>query len=335
MRRLLLLGLVTLATLAALVWAGSLGIGPVLYTPEGRQKVVLLFGNPVNVQTEPGLSWRIPLLDNVLSFDARYLYLNTAPSKIQTRDQERLFVDSYVIWLIEDPLRFFASFPGGIEQAESRIDEVVRADVRDVIGQRTIPEVLTDARIEIMAQITDDANQELAGNGITIRDVRINRTELPPATTQNVYARMRAERERLARKYRAEGDEQGRTIRAEADREALVTVAEARKDSEILRGEGDARAAGIYADAYNEDSEFYGFVRSLEAYRKTIGKGTTMVLPPSNEFFRAFQAPNGGTPAPAAGGGAPSAPAAGGGALSAPAAGGGAPSAPPAEPDQP
>ena len=310
MRRLLLLGLVTLATLAALVWAGSLGIGPVLYTPEGRQKVVLLFGNPVNVQVEPGLSWRVPLLDNVLSFDARYLYLNTAPSKIQTRDQERLLVDSYVIWRIEDPLRFFASFPGGMEQAESRIDEVVRADVRDVLGQRTIPEVLTDARIEIMSQITKEASEELDGNGIAIRDVRINRTELPAATTQNVYARMRTERERLARKYRAEGDEQGRTIRAEADREALVTVAEARKDSEILRGEGDARAAGIYADAYNEDSEFYGFVRSLEAYRKTIGKGTTMVLPPSNEFFRAFQAPNGGTPAPAEGAGAPSAPAA-------------------------
>lgn len=302
MRRLLLLLLITLASLAALVWAGSLGIGPVLYTPEGRQKVVLLFGNPVNVQTEPGLSWRVPLLDNVLSFDARYLYLNTAPSKIQTRDQERLFVDSYVIWRIEDPLRFFASFPGRIPQAESRIDEVVRADVRDVIGQRTIPEVLTDARIEIMAQITKEASEELSGNGITIRDVRINRTELPPATTQNVYARMRTERERLARKYRAEGDEQGRTIHAQADREALVTVAEARKDAEILRGEGDALAAGIYADAYNQDAEFYGFVRSLEAYRKTIGKGTTMVLPPSNEFFRAMQSPNGGPPAPAAAG---------------------------------
>ncbi len=308
MRRLLLILLVTLATLAALVWAGSLGIGPVLYTPEGRQKVVLLFGNPVNVQVEPGLSWRVPLLDNVLSFDARYLYLNTAPSKIQTRDQERLLVDSYVIWRIEDPLRFFASFPGGMKQAESRIDEVVRADVRDVIGRRTIPEVLTDARIEIMSQISKEVSEELAGNGIAIRDVRINRTELPAATTQNVYARMRTERERLARKYRAEGDEQGRTIRAAADREALVTVADARKDAEVLRGEGDARAAGIYADAYNEDVEFYSFVRSLEAYRKTIGKGTTMVLPPSSEFFRVMQAPSAEAPAPAPVGVAPSAP---------------------------
>jgi membrane protease subunit HflC len=129
-----------------------------------------------------------------------------------------------------------------------------------------------------------------------IRDVRINRTELPPATTQNVYARMRTERERLARKYRAEGDEEGRTIHAQADRDALVTVADARKDAEILRGEGDALAAGIYAEAYNADPEFYGFVRSLEAYRKTIGKGTTMVLPPSSEFFRAFQDP--GVPQP-------------------------------------
>ena len=122
MRRLLLMLLVTLATLAALVWAGSLGIGPVLYTPEGRQKVVLLFGNPVNVQVEPGLSWRVPLLDHVLSFDARYLYLNTAPSKIQTRDQERLLVDSYVIWRIEDPLRFFASFPGTCQEQIRNVD---------------------------------------------------------------------------------------------------------------------------------------------------------------------------------------------------------------------
>jgi membrane protease subunit HflC len=293
MRRVLFLALVLLAAVAALVWAGSLGIGPVLYTREGEQKIVLFFGNPVRVQASPGLWWRLPLLTEVKVFDARFLYLNTASSKIQTRDQERLQVDNYVIWRIADPLRFYASFPGGMPQAESRIDEVVRADVRDVIGQRTIPEVLTEARLEIMQLITEQASEELRDNGIVVTDVRINRTELPLATVQNVYARMRTERERLARKHRAEGEEQGRRIRAEADRDARVTVAEAWRDSEILRGEGDARSAAIYAEAYNADPEFYGFLRSLEAYRKTIGAGTTMVLPPSSEFFRALQNPGG------------------------------------------
>lgn len=291
MRRLFGLVLVLLAGSAALVWAGGLGMGPVLITREGEQKMVLFFGNPVAVRTEPGLWWRLPLLTEVITFDSRLLYLNTEASEVPTRDQERIVVDNYLLWRISDPRRFYESFRGDLRRAERRVADVIRANVRAEIGRRTIPEVLTSARLEIMDAITQSASVELRDAGIEVNDVRINRTELPEKTIANVYARMITERERLARKYRAEGDEEGRRIHAEANRDARVIVAEARRDAEIVRGEGDARAAGIYAQAYNADPEFYGFVRSLEAYRKTIGEGTTMVLPPSSEFFRAFQDP--------------------------------------------
>jgi membrane protease subunit HflC len=143
--------------------------------------------------------------------------------------------------------------------------------------------------VEIMTTITQQSDLELRPRGIEVVDVRINRTELPPGTIENVYARMRTERERLARKLRAEGEEEARRIRAEADRDARVLRAEARRDAEVTSGRGDADAARIYAEAYSRDVEFYGFVRSLEAYRKTIGAKTTLVLPPSSEFFKLFE----------------------------------------------
>lgn len=286
MRRLASLLALVAAAAVALVWAGALGIGPVVITREGEQKLVLQFGNPRLQLTEPGMALRIPLIEEVRAFDARLLYLNSEPQLIQTRDEERLVVDNYVMWRIADPLAFYRSFPTGRAGAEEQIDRAVRADVRDVIGRRTLNEVLTTRRVEIMETITRQSDEGLRDFGVQVLDVRINRTELPPGTEENVFARMRTERERLGRKYRAEGGEEARRIRAEADRDARVLVAEARRDSEILRGEGDARAARIYAEAYQGDADFYSFVRSLEAYRKTIGKGTTLVLPPDHEFFR-------------------------------------------------
>jgi membrane protease subunit HflC len=241
-----------------MVVASERGIGPLLITREGEQKLILRFGDPRDKATSPGVSWRIPLIDDVRTFERRQLYLNMEPLPIQTRDEERIVVDNYIVWRIEDPLVFYASFPTGTDQANFQIDRVVRADVREVIGQHTLSDIVT----------------------------------------------VRAERQRLARKYRAEGDEQARTIRAEADRGARVIVAEARRDAEVARGKGDAEAARIYADAFETDPEFYGFRRNLEAYRKTIGAGTTLVLPPSHEFFRLFEtsAPRPGAPAPGAGG---------------------------------
>jgi membrane protease subunit HflC len=289
MRRLVFLGLVVSAALVALVWAGELGLGPIVITHEDEQKIIMLFGNPRKVITRPGASLRIPFVEEVRTFDARRLDLNVEPTLIQTRDEERIVVDNYVVWRIAEPLLFYQSFPGGKQQAEGQIDRVVRADVREVIGQRTVPELLGRSRVEIMTTITQQSDLELRPRGIEVVDVRINRTELPPGTIENVYARMRTERERLARKLRAEGEEEARRIRAEADRDARVLRAEARRDAEVTSGRGDADAARIYAEAYSRDVEFYGFVRSLEAYRKTIGAKTTLVLPPSSEFFKLFE----------------------------------------------
>jgi len=288
-RRLPLVVLVLLAVFAALVWFADKGYGPLVVTQVDEQKLILVFGRPVSVLTEPGLSLRVPLISEVKTFDKRLLYFNAEPLPIQTRDEERIVVDNYVVWRIVDPLQYFQSFPTGRGPAESQIDRVVRARVRQVIGQRTLAEVLTTARVEIMKEITESTNASLKQIGIVIEDVRINRTELPAGTEENVYARMRAERQRLSRQLRAEGEEAGRRIRAEAEREALVLVAEAKRDADVLRGEGDAQAASIYAEAYSGDAAFYEFVRSLDAYRKVIPHGTTLVMPPSNDFFRLLE----------------------------------------------
>ena len=285
MRRILFGILVLSAVFAALVWAGQVGVGPVVITHEGEQKVVLLFGSPVSVQTGPGLSLRVPFVSNVLTFDRRFLYFNSEPQQLQTRDAERPLVDHYVVWRIADPLKFFASFPSGMTQAEAQIDRVTRSDLREVVGTKTLAEVVTTERERVMKEITEKSAASLAEFGIEVRDVRINRTELPPGTEENVYARMRSQREQLARKYRAEGDQEGRRIRAEADRDSLVTVADAQRDADVLRGEGEADSARIYAEAHSIAPEFYGFVRRLDAYRKTIGEKTTLVVPPSNDFF--------------------------------------------------
>ena len=289
MRRVVFGLLVVSAIFAALVWAGGVGVGPVVITREGEQKIVLLFGSPVSVQTKPGLSLRMPFVSNVISFDRRFLYFNSEPQQMQTRDAERPVVDHYVVWRIADPLKFFASFPSGMSQAEAQIDRVTRSDLRDVVGTKTLAEVVTTEREQVMRAITAQSAASLAEFGIEVRDVRINRTELPSGTEENVYARMRSQREQLARKYRAEGDQEGRRIRAEADRDARVTVADAQRDADVLRGEGEAESARIYAEAHSIAPEFYGFVRRLDAYKKTIGEKTTLVVPPSNDFFELLQ----------------------------------------------
>jgi len=285
MRRLLLFLLAGGGLAVIGIAAGNLGIPPVVITREGEQKLVL-FLNEVRDITQPGISLAIPFFDEVRTFDSRWLYNSTAALPIQTKDGEQLLIDNYTVWRIETPLDFMTKFPGGMAPAEQRIDRVVRDGVREVIGRHTLAEVLNEQREPIMQAITANSRKALAGFGIAVADVRINRTELPPGTEESVYARMKTERERLAKKNRAEGDERARRIRAEADREARVIVANARRDAEITRGAGDAEATRIYAEAYSADPDFYAFVRSLEAYRKTIDGRTTLVLSPDAEFFQ-------------------------------------------------
>lgn len=288
MRRFFVLAALILGAFVGLIAAGNRGWGPIVITREDQQKVILRLGE-VRAVTSPGLAVRVPLLDRVRVYDRRWLHLTTEALPIQTQDGEQLMVDNYVIWRIDDPVAYRRSFPGGINDARERIDRAVRDDVREVIGRHTLTQVLKDARVEIMREITRQTQEALADKGIAVADVRINRTELPAGTEQSVYGRMMAERGRLARGNRAEGEEQARRIHAETDREARVIVANGWRDAEITRGEGDAESTRIYAEAYQTAPEFYAFLRSLEAYRKSIGERTTLVMSPKAEFFQLFQ----------------------------------------------
>ena len=300
MRRLVLL----LAALLVLALVSSwLGFGPIVLNREGEARIAFLLGDPVRVIQQPGLSL-VPPFVRLQVFDARWRQLSAEPRETPTLDQERIVIDYYVVWRIADPLPFRRNFPTGLQEAEKQIERQVGGQLREVVGQKRLMQVLKGERRAILEQIAAESNAALGRIGVEVRDVRISRTELPRGTEENVFARMRAERNRLARKYRAEGEEQARVIRAEADRESQVIVAEARRDAEIERGKGDAEAARIYAEAYSKDPGFYAFVRGLEAYRKTLGERTTFVLPPDHEFLRLFQSggklPGDGPPSPPA-----------------------------------
>ena len=286
MRR-IALGLVLVAgAFSALLVGGHHDFGPLVVTREGQQKTIF-FLNEARRVTTPGLDWRWPApLGSVRTWPSRWLHLNTEPDTVQTTDGEQLIVDNYAMWRIADAVQFQRSFPSGEVEAEKRIDRAVRDDVREVMGRYTLTDVIKGRREALMREITEKTRSEVAGFGIEIADIRINRTDLPGETLGSVYARMSTERERLAKKNRSEGEEQARRIRAEADRDARIILANANRDSEIARGEGDAKATRIYAEAYGSDPDFYSFVRSLQAYRKSIDGKTTLVLSPDSEFFR-------------------------------------------------
>ncbi len=288
MKRLVLALVLAVALFVGLVFAGKANWGPLVITQADEQKMILRLNRARRV-TEPGLSLRWPLIETAETYDRRWLYLNTEPDALQTKDGEQLKIDNYAIWRIEDAILFKRNFSGGKPAARQRLDRAVRDDVREVIGRHTLAQVLKDKRSEIMREITEKTQEAMLEFGIGVADVRINRTELPEETMESVFARMRTERERLAKKNRAEGELDARRIRAEADAEARVIVAEARRDAEVARGEGDATATRIYAEAYGRDPGFYDFQRSLEAYQRTIDANTTLVLSPKAEFFRFFE----------------------------------------------
>ncbi len=273
MGRVLFPALILAAVLVATVWAGNLGLGPLVINRESEFRIVQRFGNPVSVMTEPSWGLRVPLLDSVRVFDSRLQYLDAQAVEMLISRGEKLIVDYYVVWRIGDPLLFLQSFPGGMGKAKDRIQSRVNAQVGAKIGGLSLAQILQ--RAEILDTLAAEAEASLRDQGIEVVDVRLNRTELPRKAEPAAYEQMREQRRAIARAERVEGE-----------REARTTVAAARSRSEILRGEGDARSARIYAAAYNRDPEFYAFVRSLEAYRKSLGERTTMVLPPDHEFFR-------------------------------------------------
>jgi membrane protease subunit HflC len=270
-----------------------------LFTVDQRQQaLVLQLGEPKRVITEPGLEVKLPFIQNVIYYDKRVLDLDPTVEQVILADQIRLDVDSFARYRIVEPLKFFQSVTSE-QEFRVRLSNVVNSSLRRVLGNVSLLTVLSQDRDNIMADIKKDVDSEMKNFGVQIVDVRIRRADLPEQATQATYARMRSEREREARARRAQGYEKAQQIRASADRERTVILAEARKDSEIIRGEGDNVAFKVYAEAAGRDPEFYRFYRSMEAYRKGLASDdTTMVLTPDSEFFRYFRDIKGVNPEP-------------------------------------
>jgi membrane protease subunit HflC len=271
-----------------LVIAGLLVAGWKLaaYTvPQWMQAIVVQLGEPVRTVQEPGLYFKIPLIQNVLYFDKRLLAYDASPKEILTKDKQQLVVDNFSRWRIEDPLRFYRTVRNEAG-AQSRLDDVVYSILREKLGRHTLREIINEKRTSLMVQVTKESDAKARDYGIVVADVRIKRADLPEKNELNVFNRMRTERERQAKKFRAEGDEEARKIRSESDKQVQILTAEARKQADITRGKGDALAVKIFADAYGRDVEFYQLVRTLEAYRRSIDEGTTLILSPESEFFR-------------------------------------------------
>jgi membrane protease subunit HflC len=254
----------------------------------------LRLGEIVRTDYEPGLHWMVPLINNVKKYDARIHTLDAQPQRFLTIEQKDVIVDSFAKWRISDVGQFYRSTGGSREKTSRLLSERINTSLRDEFGKRTIKEVVSGERAEIMALLTKDIDSKAAELGVEILDIRVKQIDLPPEVSESVYDRMRAERERVARDLRAQGGEAAERIRAEADRERVVIVADAYKEAEQLRGEGDARAAEIYANAFNQDREFYSFYRSLNAYKNSFNnRSDVMVLQPDSEFFRYFKSMGG------------------------------------------
>lgn len=255
---------------------------------ETRRAIVLQLGKPVGGVREPGLHFKLPFVQNVIHFDSRILEYDAKPAEILTSDKKALVVDNFSKWRISDPLAFYQTvrtFAG----AQARLDDIIYSQLRVALGRYTLTQIVSSKRSEIMQQVTQRSSELIEEFGIEVLDVRIKRTDLPTENERAIFGRMRAERERQAKQYRSEGQEEAAKIRSTADREKSVLLADAKQKAEALRGEGDAEAIRVYAESLGRDPEFYAFKRSLDAYVKTFGGETKVVLTPESRFFRFLQ----------------------------------------------
>ena len=264
--------------------------GAVFTVRQTQQALVLQFGEPKRVVTEPGLHFKLPLVQDVTYYDARILELDPQGQDMSLVDQRRVNVDSFARYKIVDPLKFYQAV--GSEPAfRDRCSNIVNSAVRDTLGGTDLADLLGAKRPEVMHEITQAVRRRAPEFGIEVVEVRIGRTDLTADTTQATYNRMRSDRMAEAADFRGRGQEQKSRIEGDADRERTVILAEAEKESQTLRGEGEAESRRILNAAQGKDPEFYGFFRALEAYKASLGDGTTMVLSPDSEFFRYFEKP--------------------------------------------
>ena len=264
---------------------------------EREQAIVLQLGAPVDVNNDgdkeqAGLHFKLPFVQNVVLYDKRNKGLDSPTQEIVTSDQERLEVQTFVRWKIQNPLIFYQRLETEPRGAD-RLLTITTGVVREALGEVAQSDIVSGQRGAVMANIAERLNREADDFGIQVVDVRIRRADLPQANSERVFNRMRSERQQAATQIRAQGEEAAERIRAEADRIRTVTLAEANEQSEIIRGEGDGQRNAIYADAFNRDPEFFSFYRSLQAYERSIQQGTPLVLSPDSDFFRYFGDQNG------------------------------------------
>lgn len=282
-------GKISIVLVGAILLVGLL-LSSLFVVNQWEMAIKLQFGKIVDSDYEPGLHFKIPLIQNVRKFDGRIQTMDSNPERFLTIEKKDVIVNSYAKWRITNAAQYFRSTGDNVSNATRLLSERINTSLRDEFGKRTIQEVISGERAEIMALLTKDADEKAAELGIEVLDVRVKQIDLPREVSQSVYDRMRAERERVAAELRAQGAEAAETIRANADAERVVIMANAYKISEETRGEGDGLSAEIYANAFQKNKEFYAFYRSLNAYGKTFSSsGNMMVLDPDSEFFRYFK----------------------------------------------
>ncbi|WP_407166203.1 protease modulator HflC [Bradyrhizobium sp. ORS 111] len=265
-----------------------------------EQALVVRFGRPVAVVTEPGLNFKVPFTDSVISIDKRILDLENPSQEVIASDQKRLVVDAFARYRIKDALRFYTSV-GSIQAANLQLTTLLNASLRRVLGEVNFIAVVRDERERLMSRIRDQLDKEADGYGIQVVDVRIRRADLPEQNSQAVYQRMQTERQREAAEFRAQGGQKGQEIRSKADREATVIIAEANSTAEQTRGAGDAERNRLFAEAYSKDQDFFAFYRSMTAYENGLkSSDTRFLLRPDSEFFKYFSSANGKPPEAAA-----------------------------------
>ncbi|MGR3984894.1 MAG: protease modulator HflC [Gammaproteobacteria bacterium] len=260
------------------------------FVDEREKAIVFKFGEIVDSDLEPGLHFKIPFINNVQFFDSRVQTMDADPELYLTGEKKNLVVDSFVKWRIRDVHQYYTRLQGRKSNARSRLSQRVNDSLRREFGQRSVQDVISGDRGQIMDVVRLAMDEDAASLGIEIIDVRLKRVDLDPAISERVYERMNAERERVAKELRAQGEEEAEKIRADADRKREIMLANAERDGQRLRGEGDAVATDIYARAFGRDREFYNLYRSLNAYKRAFNSpDNLMVLDPTSDFFRYFK----------------------------------------------
>lgn len=285
MHRAYVLGIIVLLVLGAMS----------VFTVDEREKALKLqLGRIERADYEPGLHFKLPYpFENVIKFDSRIQNQDSDPQDYLTVEKKNVKVDSFVKWRVKDVARYYTSTGGSVTRTNDRLAAVVLRRLKDEFGKRTIQQVVSGERNEIMDKLRDSVKQQADELGIEIIDARIKRVDLPPDVSQSVYDRMAAERKEVAKKFRSEGEERAKQIRAEADKEREVILAEAERDAQKVRGAGDGKATEIFANAFNQDVEFYTLYRSLNAYKNTFSHPSdVLLLEPNTQFFRYFKGPD-------------------------------------------